>query len=230
MKIVDLSHPITKDHYRWEVTTKLKHNFEPGQHPQMNTLITKLGMHYFTHCDSEIHFFKDIKRYVGQVPLEQWIGPACVVNLTHLGEDGAVSAAELEKHGQKVKPGDIVILRTDWPLKCSIDSKDFWAKSPYTTDDACEWLINRGAKTVCYDYSPDYCIRYEVLEPGHVNTVEDFTTHNHFFPKNILVIEYLANLHKLSKDRFFFIGLPLYIQETEGAPCRCIAIEDIDVD
>lgn len=230
MKIVDLSHPIRQDHFRWGVETKYKHYFEPGQHPQMYTMITKLGMHYFTHCDSEVHFFKDLERTVGEVPLDQWIGTACVVNLTHLGENGAVSAAELEKHGQHVRAGDIVILRTDWPLKCSIDSTDFWAKSPYTTEDACDWLIARGVKTVCYDYSPDYNIRYEITDPGHVNTVEDCTTHFKFFPKHILVIEYLANLEKLTKDRFFFVGLPLNIQGTEGAPCRCIALEDIEIE
>jgi len=229
MNIIDLSHPIKLDHYRWEVNTRLKHNFEPGQHPQMYSEITKLGMHYYTHCDSEIHFFKN-ERFVSDVHLSQWIGTACVVDLTHLDEKGAVSAAELEKYGQKVRAGDIVILRTDWPRKCDVTIPDFWAKSPYTTEDACQWLIDRGAKTVCYDYSPDYNIRYEVTDPGHVNTVEDCTTHFYFFPKHILVIEYLTNLHLLSKDRFFFVGLPLYITGTEGAPCRCIALEDIAVD
>lgn len=230
MKIVDLSHLITKTHYRWDVETRFRNYYEPGQHPQMNTLITKIGMHYFTHCDSEVHFFKDINRCVHEVPLDQWIGTACVVNLTHLGENGAVNAEELEKHGQKVRAGDIVILRTDWPRKCSIDSPDFWAKAPYTTADACQWLIDRKVKTVAYDYPPDYNIRYEVTEPGHVNTVEDCTTHYYFFPKHILVIEYLANLEQLKKDRFFFVGLPLKIEGTEGAPCRCIALEDIPVD
>ena len=229
MNIVDLSHPIQQNHYRWQVETGLKHNFEPGQHPQRYSEIQKLGMHYFTHVDSELHFFEG-ERCLSDVPLSQWIGPACVVDLTHLGADGEVNAAELERHGQNVRAGDIVILRTDWPMKCDVNSSDFWAKSPYTTEDACRWLIEKSAKTVCYDYSPDYNIRYEITDPGHVNTVEDCTTHFHFFPEHVLVVEYLTNLHLLSKDRFFFVGLPLYITGTEGAPCRCIALEDIPVD
>ena len=229
MKIIDLSHPIREGHYRWPFTTKLKNNFEPGPNPDLNTVITQLGMHYHTHCDSEKHFIPD-ERYVCDVPLSQWIGPASVINLSHLGANAPVNVAELEAHGQHVKNGDIVILRTDWPLKCDFESPDFWGQSPYTTKDACEWLIERGAKTVCYDYSPDYCIRYEVLEPGHPNTFEDFTTHYMFFPKNILVIEYLTNLHLVTKDRFFFVGLPLYVEGTEGATTRCIALEDIPVD
>ena len=230
MEIIDLSWPIIQDHYRWQVRTHRRHNFEPGQHPQMYTEIDRLGCHFFTHCDSEVHFYKDIERYVNQVPLSQWIGTAQVVDLTHLGENAAVTAEELEKHGQKVKEGDIVILRTDWPYKCAYDNPDFWAKSPYTTEDACDWLISKKVKTVCYDYSPDYNIRYEVTEPGHVNTLESCTTHWKFFPEHILVIEYLANLRALPKDRFFFVGLPLAIVGTEGAPCRCIALPEISVD
>jgi len=229
MKIIDLTFPIREGHYRWPVEKYLKNNFEPGANPDLNTVISRLGSHYFTHCDSEKHFVPD-ERYVYDVPLSQWIGPAALVDLSHLGPRGAVSAKELEEHGQHVKEGDIVILYTDWPRKANYLTPEFWADSPYTTADACQWLIDRKVKTVCYDYSPDDCIRYEVTEPGHPNLYEDFTTHYYFFPKNILVIEYLCNLHLINQERFFFVGLPLAIDETEGAATRCIALLDVPAD
>ena len=71
-----------------------------------------------------------------------------MVNLSHLGAGDAVTAEDLEKYGKHVKAGDIVLLRTDWPLKCDIATRDFWGKAPYTTQDACDWLVKRKVKTV----------------------------------------------------------------------------------
>src|SRR5262245_5224569 len=66
------------------------------------------------------------------MPIDQWIGDAAVVDLTHLGANGEVSAAELDKRGTHVRRGDIVLLRTDWPRKESVESPQFWKEGPFT--------------------------------------------------------------------------------------------------
>src|SRR5262245_66506908 len=91
------------------------------------------------------------------MPIDQWIGDAAVVDLTHLGANGEVSAAELDKRGAHVRRGDIVLLRTDWPRKCSVESPEFWKEGPFTGLSGCEWLVARGVKAVGYDYPPDHC-------------------------------------------------------------------------
>src|ERR1700737_2649252 len=45
-----------------------------------------------------------------------------------------------------VRGGDIVLLRTDWPARCPVESERFWKDAPYTGRGACEWLVARGVK------------------------------------------------------------------------------------
>jgi arylformamidase len=220
-KVIDLSLPV-REHWRWHVKLYPIHTFEDHffLHQYMD-----YNLHGFTHVDALLHYLPDTPP-IEKVPLDKFMGEATVVNLSHLGENAGVTAAELEKHGQHVKAGDIVLLRTDWPLKCDYMSKDFWGKGPYTARDACEWLVKRKVKSVGYDYPPDYCIRYEVTDPQHEYKAEEFTTHAVFFKAGIYVIEYLCNLHLISKERVQFLALPVLLVGAEGAPCRAIAIED----
>jgi len=220
-KVIDLSFPI-REHWRWMVKLYPHHTFEDSffLHQFMD-----YNLHGFTHVDALLHFLPGLPS-IEKVPLDKFMGEATVVNLSHLGENDGVTAAELEKHGQHIKAGDIVLLRTDWPLKCDYMSRDFWGKAPYTTRDACEWLVERKVKTVGYDYSMDYVNKYAVIDPQHEYKVEEYTTHVIFFPAGIYVVEYLCNLHLITKERFQFMALPIPIKGAEGAPVRAIAIEE----
>jgi len=219
-KIIDLTFPV-KEHWRWLV--------KMYPHPTFNNRVRHMfvdyNLHSFTHVDSLLHFIPGTPG-IDKVPMDKFMGEAAVVNLSHLGADDAVTAADLEKHGQHVRAGDIVLLRTDWPLKCDVGTRDFWGKAPYTAADACEWLVDRKVKTVGYDYPPDYVNKYEVIEPDHKFRYEEYTTHIIFFPKEIFVVEYLCNLHLITKNRVQFIALPIPFVGSEGAPVRAIAIED----
>ena len=93
MRIVDLSFPI-RPHFRWKVAPQLVASHAEG-HPLQSTLLT-IGCHAYTHVD-------------------QWVGEAAVVDLTHLGANGEVTAEDLKRRGDHVRSGDIVLLRTDWP-------------------------------------------------------------------------------------------------------------------
>ncbi len=220
-KVIDLSLPV-KEHWRWKAKLYPIHTFEDHffLHRYMD-----YNLHGFTHVDALLHYLPGTPP-IEKVPMDKFMGEAIVVDLSHLGENGGVTAAELEKHGQQVRAGDIVLLRTDWPLKCDYMSKDFWAKAPYTARDGCEWLVERKVKTVGYDYPPDQVLRYEVLDPQHEYTADEFTTHDVFFKVGIYVIEYLCNLHLITQKRVQFMALPILIEGAEGAPARAIAIED----
>ncbi len=222
MKVIDLTFTYRKSHWRWlyELHPKQTHDKDPA----MTQFIYTNG-HGFTHVDAPLHFLPDGDT-MEKVPLDKFYGEAAVVNLSHLGENDGVTAAELEKHGQHIRAGDIVLLRTDWPLKCDYMSRNFWGKSPYTSRDACEWLVERRVKAIGYDYSCDYCSRYAVIEPRRKVTREDLITHVVFFPAGIIVMEYLCNLHLLSKDRVQFMALPIPFEGGDASPVRAIAWEE----
>jgi arylformamidase len=156
--------------------------------------------------------------------VDQWMGEAAVVDLTHVRENGEVTAADLEQHGQHVRAGDIVLLRTDWPRRVSVETEAFWRDAPFTGQSACDWLIQRKVKAVGYDYPPDYCVRTMTFEPQKKLTREDNTTHQAFFPAGITVVEYLTNLNKIGTPRCRFVALPLPVEGADGSPVRAVAM------
>ncbi len=222
MGIIDLTAPIAP-HWRWPVRAELTRDFRRGDLFQ-STILT-LSLHAFTHLDAPLHYIPGAPS-IDQIPLDQWMGDAAVVDVTHRGENAGISAADLEERAQHIRPGDIVLLRTDWPRKCSMDSREFWVRAPYTTREACEWLVARKVKSVGTDYPPDEVLRYEVLDPTRKPTGFDYPTHDVFFKAGIFVMEYLVNLHLISRPRVRVIALPLKIVGGDGSPARVIAIED----
>jgi kynurenine formamidase len=152
------------------------------------------------------------------------MGEAAVVDLSHLGENSEVNADELERHAGNVRPGDIVLLRTDWPRKASVDDPRFRSEAPYTARSACEWLVERKVKAVGYDYPPDHSIRTMIAQPECVLQATDCPTHDVFFRVGVTVIEYLTILDQIGAPRCRFLALPLKIDGADGAPVRAIAM------
>lgn len=222
MRVVDLSFPI-RPHFRWKVVTEHTLSHARGDFFQ-STLLT-VHAHAFTHVDAPVHFLPG-DRDIARMPVDQWMGEAAVVDLTHLGANGEVTAAELDRHAGHVRDGDIALLRTDWPRKVSVDSERFWREGPYTGRSACEWLVARRVKAVGYDYPPDYAVRTHIFAPQTPMRREDFTTHHVFFPAGVTVIEYLTNLDRIGALRCRFVALPLAVEGADGSPVRAVAIVD----
>jgi kynurenine formamidase len=222
MRIVDLSFPI-RPHFRWKVTTEHRTSHARGE--VFQSTIATLGCHAYTHVDAPNHFLPG-DRDIAQMPVDQWMGEAAVVDLTHLSPNAEVTAEELDKHAQHVRPGDIALLRTDWPRRVSVEAEDFWRTAPYTGPTACAWLIERRVKAVGYDYPPDYHVRTGIFEPGRRVPREEHTTHFMFFPAGITVIEYLTNLDGIGVPRCRFLALPLRLEGADGSPVRAVALVD----
>ena len=96
MTIVDLSLPI-RPHVRWKTEVTVQSNFEDPSHPFRSSRLAMPG-HGFTHCDGFSHFLP-AGTTVDRMPLETWIGDAAVVDLTHVGANTAVEAADFEVQG-----------------------------------------------------------------------------------------------------------------------------------
>src|SRR5499425_3275827 len=128
MRVVDLSFPIGP-HFRWAVASERRSTHEAGANFQSTTLT--ISCHAYTHVDAPVHFLPG-DRDMASMPVDQWMGPAAVVDLTHLGDNGEVSAAELDRHAGHVQAGDIVLLRTDWLFNDAATTEKFWKDAPYT--------------------------------------------------------------------------------------------------
>jgi len=219
MRTVDLSFPI-RPHFRWPVAREVRALHARGD--LFESSVLTISSHAYTHVDAPRHFLAG-QRHIAEMPIDQWMGPAAVVDLTHLGPDAEVTAADLDRRAGHVRAGDIVLLRTDWPRRVSVDDPRFWREAPWTGRGACEWLVARRVKGVGYDYPPDHAIRTMIFEPGRRVTAEECTTHHVFFPAGITVVEYLTNLDRIGADRCHFIALPLAVVDGDGSPVRAIA-------
>ncbi|MBI4638532.1 MAG: cyclase family protein [Candidatus Rokubacteria bacterium] len=220
MRIVDLSFPI-RPHFRWRALSERVATHANGD-PLQSTVMT-LSCHAYTHVDAPLHYLAD-GRHIAEMPLDQWMGEAAVIDLTHLGPNGEVTAGDLDERARHVRRGDIVLLRTDWPKRTSVEDQRFWSEGPYTGPSACDWLIARGVKAVGYDYPPDRCIRDTVAGQRRKPARAEYTTHALFFPAGITVIEYLTNLDQVGAPRCRFLALPLKIDGADGSPVRAIAL------
>jgi arylformamidase len=186
--------------------------------------VLETSLHAYTHVDAPVHVLPG-GAGLEDMAVDAWIGEGTVVDLSDLGvESGGVKAEHLEERAKHVREGDIVLLRTDWDLRADVETREFWTTGPFTCRNAAEWLADRKPKAVGYDYAADETLR---IDPEHPQRFarEEHTTHAVFFPRDIRVIEYLANLRAIQADRFLFVALPLKVAGGDGSPVRAVAIE-----
>jgi kynurenine formamidase len=225
MHIVDLSTPIVENHFRWPVERRMLRN-----HDENNVQSTWAGWiaHGFTHMDSPRHVVAD-GLTTDAISMDRVVGPAAVVDASAVAPRGPITADMVAAAGAHVREGDIVLLRTRWDEKESIDTEDFWRNAPYVTNEAAEWLRDAKIKAIAFDFPQDYCIRY-FLTGEKRPALPEHPTHYHLLRNGIIMFEYLRNMGAIEGERTFFVGLPLKLPDSDGSPARAIAIEGLDVE
>lgn len=168
-----------------------------------------MGSHTGTHIDAPAHFVADGKTVDG-IALASLTGPALVIDLVHKGEREPITWVDLVAHSEQMKPGVILLLRTDWSR--------YWAtpkyfNHPYLTRDAAKEIVKRGVTVLGVDtLSPD--------ETG--GTLGDFGVHEEFLGAGNVIAENLTNL-ELVGTGFMVCFAPLNLKGSDGAPVRAFA-------
>ncbi len=172
------------------------------------------GLHTGAHIDSPLHVFKD-GITTAEISLEQVIGEAVTIDLSFVGANHRITVDDLKRGGaDKVKKGDIVLLRTDWTDKMYGKWPEYFTQSPFFPPESAEWLVAKGPKSIGFDFFEEYCARLPDF------TSEDFPMHRVILGAGIVIMEGLTNLGALPRRRVPFYA-PFYkIEGTEGAPAR----------
>ena len=175
------------------------------------------GLHTGAHIDSPLHVFKD-GITTAEISLEQVIGEAVTIDLSFVGANHRITVDDLKRGGaDKVKKGDIVLLRTDWTDKMYGKWPEYFTQSPFFPPESAEWLVAKGPKSIGFDFFEEYCARLPDF------TSEDFPMHRVILGAGIVIMEGLTNLGALPRRRVPFYA-PFYkIEGTEGAPARFFA-------
>src|SRR5438093_1542479 len=195
------------------------------------------SLHTGAHIDSPLHVFKD-GITTAEISLEQVMGEALVVDMSHVGANQEITIDDLKRGGADgVKEGDIVLLRTDWTDKMYGTWPDYFVQSPYCPPATAEWLVAKGAKNIGFDFFEEYCARLPDFSS------EDFPMHRVILGAGVVIMEGLTNLGALPHRRVEFAA-PFYtiaaagvgahrphaapsraVGVAEGAPARRLAVQ-----
>ena len=185
--------------------------------------------HGGTHLDAPVHFSEG-KWSADEIPLEQLMGIAVVIDVTEKTKDNAdyqISVADVEeweKLNGLIPDNAILLFRTGWGMYYP-DAEKYLGTAekgqeatsklhfPSIHPDLASWLIkNKKIKAVGIDTpSIDY------------GQSKDFKSHQLLYAENIIGFENLANLEFLPLKGSYVIALPMKIKGGTGGPLRIIA-------
>jgi kynurenine formamidase len=185
-----------------------------------------LSCHTGCHVESALHVFEDGEP-IDAVSLDRVVGSAVVLDLTPVAERALVdvealdaAARRLDAAGEAIRPGDVVLLRTDWAQR-AIGTPEYFPRSPALTEGAAHWLVARRPKCIGCDFFEEPAAR----EPGWVP--EDFVVHRAILGAGIVLVEGLVNLAALPPRCEFFA--PFFkFAGIDAAPARAFAQIGID--
>jgi kynurenine formamidase len=232
-RIVDLTHPYNAKTVYWPTSPtrfaleRLAFGDTPGGYfYAANSLCTP--EHGGTHLDAPVHFSAR-GRTVEQIPLEQLMGPAVVIDISERAardRDYRLSPDDVrafeQGHG-RIAPRSIVLLRTGWSrhwpdVKAYLgdDTPGDASKLSFPSfgEDAAKLLVEErevaalGVDTASIDYGRS----------------TDFRVHRIAAARNVPGLENLTNLDQLPARGATIIALPMKIEGGSGGPLRAIGL------
>jgi kynurenine formamidase len=231
--MIDLSHAYGPSTVFWPTSPihfELKKlNFgktEAGYFYAANTFC--MPEHGGTHLDAPLHF-SETGRPADQVPLEQLIAPAVVIDVTARAAADrdyratAEDVLQFEKTNGTIERGTIVVLRTGWSrywpnAKAYLgdDTPGDASKLSFPSygADAAKLLVEQrnvaalGIDTASIDYGRS----------------SDFQVHRIVAAHNVPGLENLTNVDRLPARGALVVALPMKIEGGSGGPLRAVAL------
>ncbi|MDZ4159758.1 MAG: cyclase family protein, partial [Anaerolineaceae bacterium] len=124
-----------------------------GQHFGMgrNGSICNSSIHLASHMDGEKHFWP-AGRTIGEVPLEEWVGPGVIADISDKVSNSSVYTPKMIEDVVEVREGDILVIKTGWHKYgwISPDSDEFryMIKHPGPSPDFAEWALKKKIKWI----------------------------------------------------------------------------------
>jgi kynurenine formamidase len=232
-RVIDLTYSFSDETVYWPTAEKFKleTDFEGTTDKGFyySAFRYTAAEHGGTHLDAPMHFAKG--RYsVDQIPLEQLMGSAIVIDVTKQcasNPDYLVTVGDFqswERRYGRIPAGTIVFLRTGFG-KFYPDRKKYLGTEERGADavpklhfpgldpKAARWLVqNRSLKAIGLDTAS--------IDYGQSTL---FESHQILYEKNIPAFENVANLDQLPVRNFSVIALPMKIKGGSGGPLRIVA-------
>ncbi len=178
-------------------------------------------LHTGSHVDFSLHV-QEGGETAADVALGRICGEALVLDMTHLGRDMPITVEDVKARADHIRPGDIILVRTDWTEKMWGNFPDYYLHSPYCSPEAVEYLVlERKVKAVGFDCFSEYCARLPNF------TSEEFIIHKIILENGSILMQQMTNLSKLPLNRHFQFFAPcIKMVGAEGSPARFFALLD----
>jgi kynurenine formamidase len=210
---IDLSHRLTEDLSRIPTFPQPRIR-QIRTIPPYHANVTEVHMvvHHGTHLDAPRHFLADGPT-MDEIPVERLYGPGVVWHFD-VPDYGVIEVADLERATPRMREGDIVLFDTGRARHINTDAYEAHA---VISPEGAAWLVERGAKMVCVDFStPDLA--------AHRRPPDfDFPVHNTLLGNGVLIAEHVTNFAELAGKRIEIMFLALNIAGSDGAPARVVA-------
>lgn len=208
--IIDISMQLKNDVITWPGTRhNFKHyyalNMDNGDHANVSRIET--SMHTGTHLDAPFHKLNNGEK-LHDIPEKNFMGVAQVIDLSSVEK-----LIELQDIKNKIHADvEIILLKT---LNSNLLSMRQFENDYVCLDaNAAKYLAEKKIKAICVDY-------LSIDEFDSKNSIN----HKIFLEKNILIYE-AVNLLKVKEGKYFFIGLPIKIDNADAALVRAILLEE----
>jgi arylformamidase len=175
----------------------------------INSSRLAIGLHTGTHVDAPFHFIHDGRR-IEQVPLEQCVGPALLLDLGELSPRAPIGPEAFTPHAAALRELGKVVLNTRWHRR--------WGRPGYFTEHpdilpaAGEFLVECGVHLIGVDFP-------SVDLPPH-------PTHVVLLGSGMVIVENLTRLEEIGADRFHLAAFPLPLVGRDGCPVRAVGTVD----
>ncbi len=183
--------------------------------------------HGGTHIDAPIHFAEG-RRTLDQIPVEQLMGPAIVIDLRapcEVDPDYTMSVQDIlawERQHGRIPEQAIIFMYSGWGSRWPDAARYLGTTSlddprslhfPGFSGDAASFLVTqRGVRGVGIDTAS--------IDPG---PSRDFPAHQVFNEADVYALENVAALEQLPARGATVMALPMKIQGGTGGPVRIIA-------
>ncbi len=218
-----------------------------------NGSICNASIHLASHMDGEIHFYP-AGRSIGKVPLEEWVGPGVIADISHLVSDSSVYTPKMIEDVVDIRKGDILIIKTGWHKygwnSPESDEFRYMVNHPGPSPDFSDWCVDMqikwiGVDAVSADHPMNTIMRIwhpKTFEEANRKLIADFgkdwdemypldkyyqDMHLNLFPKRIVHAENMGlDIEKAESGRYY-IGC--YVQkamEAESMWGRFVAFKE----
>ncbi len=162
-----------------------------------NEHLLTINSHCGTHIDAPWHMLSGAKK-LKDFSIDKFIGECILFDVR--------GQKEINIDTSEVNKGDIVFLRTGHIEKRN--QEDYFSSNPIVSSKLAEKLVEKKIKILGIDSpSPDN---------------SPYRIHQILLHNDVLILENLVNLEKITKNRFKVYVLPMKL-ENDGAPCRVVA-------